>query len=87
MNPIENVWGITKGKLQRTKITNKEQLVTEVRKIWESDKIKAKCVKAIRSTPNRLAEIQLNKGFHTKYSVNYSVGKYCISSRSLFTFE
>lgn len=68
MNPIENLWAIVKRRLQKTKITTKQQLIEELIQVWHHDEeIKTTCVNLVKSMPNRLKMLIKNKGMHTKY--------------------
>lgn len=65
-NPIENVWGLLKRKLQTIRCTSSEQLWVAVQKIWY-ELSKDYCKSLVESMPRRLKMIKDMKGHSTKY--------------------
>jgi hypothetical protein len=67
LNPIENLWGILKGKIRETGVATKTELVNHALHIWGSQEVREACATLVASMPRRLhACIQARGGF-TKY--------------------
>lgn len=68
MNPIENLWELTKREIAKTEITNKRQLVETLIKVWHHDpKLQDNARTCIESMPRRLQAVIAAKGDITKY--------------------
>ena len=66
INPIENIWGYIKKKLQNRVLANKEDMRAEVSNLWNSIP-KSHMEKIVDSMPGRLREVIYRNGKHTKY--------------------
>jgi len=66
-NPIENLWHIAKQRLQLVTTITKEQLISEVTRIWNDPELKDICLTLIKSMPKRIDDVIKNHGYHTKY--------------------
>ena len=67
LNPIENLWAITKSWLQKLDCTTMTKLIEAIIQVCYRDtQIKKNCQKLIESMPNRLKKVLKNKGGHTK---------------------
>ena len=68
LNPIENLWGIIKNKLQGSTITTRGDLICQVIKIWHRDaSIPEYLNNLVASMPHRLQQVIDLKGGFTKY--------------------
>ena len=68
LNPIENMWGVLKQKVQKTGSRNKQELVTKAQKIWNEDQtIKNMCATLIESMPKRVELVLKDRGAAIKY--------------------
>jgi transposase len=68
LNPIENLWSIVKAELLKRDCTTEAKLTRSVIDIWFSDpKINKCCLKLVDSMPERIMQVILNRGGHTKY--------------------
>ena len=68
-NPIENIWGIVKQKLQRTGSLSRADLITKVMGIWKNDnELKRVCATLVNSMPQRIADVIKSHGDPIKYS-------------------
>jgi transposase len=56
LNPIENIWGILKTRVDRRKPRTKEELITVAKQSWESIEM-ATIRAAIESMPRRIAKV------------------------------
>jgi len=66
VNPIENIWGYLKNKLQHIECYSKEQLWKTVQEQWYSLDRKY-CQKLVESMPNRVKSVLKMQGYPTKY--------------------
>lgn len=63
LNPIENMWGVLKQKLQSLGNVSKTELTRNARKIWSEDEsIKALCNTLTESMPKRVMDVIKNHG-------------------------
>lgn len=68
LNPIENLWAITKKRIAKEDCTTKTSMINAVIKIWFHDEeIKNICKKLIESMPKRCEEVIKHKGGHINY--------------------
>uniref|UniRef100_A0A2A4K502 Tc1-like transposase DDE domain-containing protein n=1 Tax=Heliothis virescens TaxID=7102 RepID=A0A2A4K502_HELVI len=68
MNPIENLWEITKAEIAKETITTKVRLIEKLINVWHHNpKIKESAKKCIESMPRRIAALIEAKGNVTKY--------------------
>ena len=67
LNPIENLWAVLKFKLRRRQNINKNQLISNIIKIWFHEIPKTLCQNLVDSMPNRIAKVLKNKGASSKY--------------------
>lgn len=68
LNPIENIWGLMKAKLNKISITTKNQIIGEVLKAWFRDEeFTEKLRNVIDSMPQRIQAVISAKCAHTKY--------------------
>lgn len=68
MNPIENVWELTKRAIAKEVITTKRQLIECLIKEWHHNMKLKECTKScIESMPRRLEAVIAAKGGITKY--------------------
>ena len=66
LNPIENLWGILKWKVEVCKVSNICQLRDVVMEEWMSIPV-ATSEALVNSMPRRVKAVQDNDGGHTKY--------------------
>ena len=66
LNPIENLWGIVKRKMQYARPNNAEELKTTIRATWALI-TPEQCQKLIDSMPRRINAVIEAKGALTKY--------------------
>ena len=66
LNPIENLWEIVNGRINRGECNSINALFDHVKKAWDSINIDT-IDKLINSMPNRLKEVIKNNGYATKY--------------------
>lgn len=66
INPIEHLWAIVKQKLKGRRFKNKDELWTEVQKIWKAISLDT-LIKLVDSMPSRINAIIRAKGGVTKY--------------------
>jgi hypothetical protein len=63
LNPIENLWGVLKQRLQHSGSMNKPQLIENVTKIWNEDvQLKSMCLTLVESMPKRVLSVLKNRG-------------------------
>ena len=63
LNPIENLWSLCKFKLNKQNPKNKQELIENFIKVWNSFSIDPKiCSNPIKSMPKRIEEVIKNKG-------------------------
>lgn len=68
LNPIENLWSIVKMELRKRDCTTLDKLRAAIINIWFDDpKIEEHCAKLVESMPERVNQVILNRGGHTKY--------------------
>lgn len=68
MNPIENLWEITKREVVKKVITNKTQLIENLIQVWHhNSKIIESAKSCIESMPRRVQALIDAKGNVTKY--------------------
>lgn len=68
LNPIENIWGLMKRKLQQQTVMKKEQLREALNDIWlRDDSLRQAISSAIDSMPRRIEAVIAAKGGVTKY--------------------
>lgn len=68
LNPIENLWELTKREVSKEIITSKQQLIEKLFQVWHhNDKIKQAAIKCIESMPRRIEDVIAAKGDVTKY--------------------
>jgi len=65
LNPIENLWNLTKKKLSEKNSSNLDALQTATKDVWVRNVSPNYCCKLINSIPRRLQEIIKNKSGHT----------------------
>lgn len=66
INPIENLWGIIKGKLRNRDVSSLPKLEAEIRDVW--DNLDPEILKnLVLSLPKRLTSVKKAKGGPTKY--------------------
>ncbi len=70
LNPIENLWGIVKRKMQYARPNNAEELKATIRATWALI-TPEQCHRLIDSMPRRIAAVIQAKGAPTKYWVLY----------------
>jgi transposase len=66
LNPIENIWGILKTRVDRIKPKNKEELITAAKKEWEGIDM-ATIRRTIESMPRRIDAVIVNGGNKIDY--------------------
>ncbi len=66
LNPIENLWGIVKRKMQNARPNNAEELKATIRATWALI-TPEQCHRLIDSMPRRIAAVIQAKGAPTKY--------------------
>ncbi len=66
LNPIENLWGILKWKVEERKVSNIHQLHDVVMEEWKRTLV-ATCEALVNSMPKRIKAVLENIGGHTKY--------------------
>lgn len=66
LNPIENLWNDLKNIVALKKVSNKNQLWTEIQKAWYSIPLE-RCQRLVDSMPRRCAAVIKNNGHATKY--------------------
>lgn len=68
MNPIENLWEVTKREMSKETITNREELISKLTTVWyESSDLKEILKSCITSMPSRIKALIAAKGGVTKY--------------------
>lgn len=68
MNPIENMWELTKRAMAKEVITNKQQLIeTLIREWYHNSKLQENAKTCIESMPRRIEALIAAKGGITKY--------------------
>lgn len=68
MNPIENLWEVTKREVAKEMITTKRRLIERLIEVWHrSEKIKEITKTCIESMPRRIQAVIEAKGNITKY--------------------
>lgn len=68
LNPIENVWGFLKTSIATKTITTRQQMISELIKLWFRDvTFKQKIRNCIDSMPRRIQAVLKAKGGHTTY--------------------
>lgn len=68
MNPIENLWELTKREVAKEVITTKQQLIEILIRVWHhSSNIQHNAKVCIESMPRRLEAVIAAKGGITKY--------------------
>ena len=68
INPIENLWGIMKTRLQTMDCSTKTKMIEAIIEIWYRDeKIKKNCETLIESMPKRVQMLKDKKGGHIPY--------------------
>jgi hypothetical protein len=68
INPIENLWGLLKMKLDKVGVSSKQELIERATTIWTTDvDIQMMCGKLIESMPNRLQQVMRSRGGNTNY--------------------
>ncbi len=65
LNPIEQIWGELKNKLDRSIVHSKESLWLELQKAWDNISVEV-LRKYINTVPERCAAVIAAKGGHTK---------------------
>lgn len=66
LNPIENLWSILDGHIDKTEVTNKNDYFKAIQNAWENlDPEHLRNL--VGSMPKRLAAVIKAKGGHTKY--------------------
>jgi transposase len=66
VNPIENLWGIIKRKINNMDTLNSEKMWIEIQKLWYNIP-SSLCRRLVDSMPRRVSSIIKMKGYHTKY--------------------
>ena len=66
MNPIENLFSIIKDHLQKFEFSKKSDLKEKIKEIWYSIETDI-CNHLVDSMPDRIDELERNKGGHTSY--------------------
>jgi len=66
LNPIENIWGFLKTKVDRRKPRNKQELISFALEEWERIEISI-VRRTIESMPNRIAEVIEKQGEKINY--------------------
>jgi transposase len=66
LNPIEHVWGLMEGRINRDKLHSVDGFKKAVMKAWDSIKL-PEIVKLIDSMPRRCDAVREAKGWHSKY--------------------
>ncbi len=66
LNPIENLWGILKWKVEERKFSNIHQLCDVVMEEWKRTPV-ATCEALVNSMPKRIKAVLENIGGHTKH--------------------
>ncbi len=66
LNPIENLCGILKQKVEKRKVSNIHQLRDVIREEWKRTPV-ATCEALVNSMPKRVKAVLENNGGHTKY--------------------
>ena len=66
LNPIENLFGLLKKKLNKMKIKSKEELKEKIQEIWENFD-KELCSRLVNSLPRRLELVFKQKGGNIPY--------------------
>ena len=66
LSPIENLWAILEFRLNRTKVSDRDGLLSEIRKEWA--KISSELTQTlVASMPTRIKAVIAAKGSHTRY--------------------
>lgn len=66
LNPIEHLWDEIGREVQKKHVTNRKQLMEEIRVVWDTISPE-KTQNLVESMPRRLAEVIKYKGGHTHY--------------------
>ena len=66
LNPIENIWSWIDRRLEACKMTNVDELKTEIHRIWQEIP-KEMCMRLVESMPKRVRACYLARGGHFKY--------------------
>lgn len=66
LNPIENLWGIMKKRLQEVAPRDKKELISSIKSIW-ANLDKKHCEPLVKNMPERLRAVIKAKGDATKY--------------------
>ncbi len=66
LNPIENLWGILKWKVEERKVSNIHQLCDVVMEEWKRTPV-ATCEALVNSMLKRIKAVLENIGGHTKH--------------------
>jgi transposase len=68
LNPIENIWEIVKRDIGKKILTNKQDLMEYIIRIWHNNPELTETIKSsIASMPRRIEAVIANKGGFTKY--------------------
>ncbi len=66
LNPIENLWGILKRKVEECKVSNIHQLRDFIMEEWKRTPV-ANCEALVNSMPKRVKAVLEHNDGHTKY--------------------
>ncbi len=66
LNPIENLWGILKWKVEERKVFNMHQLHDVVMEEWKRTPVET-CEALVNSMPESIKAVLEKNGGHTKY--------------------
>lgn len=68
INPIENLWGIIKQKLQGVEVSSRSELINSIIRFWHRDATLLETVhNLVDSMPKRMADIIRQKGGFINY--------------------
>lgn len=68
INPIENLWGLVKKRIMKTKPKSKNEIITGFIKVWHNDDEILNIMQSlVKSMPRRVRALIDSRGFHTKY--------------------
>lgn len=67
LNIIENIWRIMKCKVAQMNPTSEKHLVECIKKVWVAEISDSLCKSLARSMPDRIKQVLVNKGCHSKY--------------------
>lgn len=68
ITPIENVWAVLKQELSKRNVTNKEDLIKNIKDVWKnSEKVRNAAINGVKSMKIRIQMLLKSKGQWIKY--------------------